>query len=712
VSAALASVLVLFLAPAPARSTASESDTFERGLASVPQLSIGILSATQGAYTPAQLVLDMTQGARVSPSAYPSASPPALTLEPSTPAEAGPSGRLHARRMRDGAPGAPGVGHVQPWSAVLRRAEGAPQLLEPGLLAQQIPGGSAYVPCGGTAGADGALAADSSGRIAEEWPPKVACASAIRQAQARHELVVADLPSGRSGQAELRTLAATRPPGQLLVVVQRAASPRLPDNSTARQQGRELLWVAFAGVAGGEAGKRLAASAASTITSQTTNEPGMVAAIDLAPTILRHLGIAVPADMRGEPVRLDGRFDGSFLRGLKARLGVISGRRLPALGWLLIAWALLLGATRLAHARAMGAGAQPDSSRASSPAATPLSGLGPPESWALRVGGLGLLWSPVAALATAALEPSRAAELALLVAICFGLGALTDRLVAWPRAPLAPAIAAVVTIAVDALAHTQLLMRSLLGPDPQFGARFYGIGNELKSGLAVLVLCAVAAALHPAVRGRRAALSMALAGIVLAAIEGSARIGAGVGAVILVSAGTAVASVMLLPGALNRRRALLVLAAPVVGLAALAVLDVATAHGGGHFTGSILHARSAGDLRDVIVRRYGAAWDELRNRLMPLASALALGAGVLIVRGRQRLCSPLGGDPAWAAALCGGFAAGLVGALSEDSGPVLLVVAVGALGCVLAYVWGKPSGRDTSARRLTDSTAAVSVSKS
>ena len=34
---------------------------------------------------------------------------------------------------------------------------------------------------------------------------------------------------------------------------------------------------------------------------------------------------------------------------------------------------------------------------------------------------------------------------------------------------------------------------------------------------------------------------------------------------------------------------------------------------------------------------------------------------------------------------------GLIGALSEDSGPVLLVVAVGVLGCVLSYLWGRPA---------------------
>jgi len=32
----------------------------------------------------------------------------------------------------------------------------------------------------------------------------------------------------------------------------------------------------------------------------------------------------------------------------------------------------------------------------------------------------------------------------------------------------------------------------------------------------------------------------------------------------------------------------------------------------------------------------------------------------------------------------------VVGALVEDSGPVLLVVAVFALGCVLSYLWGRP----------------------
>ncbi len=464
--------------------------------------------------------------------------------------------------------------------------------------------------------------------------------------------MVADLPFGTTGYADLRALAATRPSGELLTVIQ--SSPDTP--------GHELLWSAFAGLGPG----------GQTLTSQTTNERGLIASIDIGPTILDHLGLPIPPDMRGKPVRLDGRLDGASLRGLMARLVVIDSRRIPALEWLLLAWALLF-ALALVPLRTGGGYAQARRVRT---------------GWAMRTGALAMMWSPVAVLVPAALEPSRDVEFALIVAICFALGALTDRLIPWPRAPIAPAVAAVLALTVDALAGTQLLMRSLLGPNPAFGARFYGIGNELKSGLAVLVFSAVAAALYPAARGRKSATAMACAGILLAIVEGSARIGAGVGGVILVSAGTAVATVMLLPGTFNRRRALIVMAAPVLGLAALAVIDLTTAHGSGHFTGSVLDARSPGDIRDIIVRRYGAAWDELKNHLMPLATALALVASWIAVRRRDRVLAPVHLDPAWLAALSGGLTAGVIGALSEDSGPELLVVAVFALGCVLSYLWG------------------------
>jgi hypothetical protein len=169
---------------------------------------------------------------------------------------------------------------------------------------------------------------------------------------------------------------------------------------------------------------------------------------------------------------------------------------------------------------------------------------------------------------------------------------------------------------------------------------------------------------------------------------------------------------MLLPGRLTRRRALIVLISPALGLVALAALDLAIAHGSGHFSGSVLHARSAGDIRDLIVRRYIAAWHELRNHAMPAATAFALLCAAVGIRRRDRLLAPVGGDRLWLAAFAGGLAAGFVGALSEDSGPVLLVVPVFVLGCLLAYLWGRPPlsiERDLAVRRARAGRRTLSV---
>jgi hypothetical protein len=603
----------------------------ERTLAAAG-LSVGILSATQGRYAPAQMLLDITQGARVASSAYPHSAPPSLTL-----------------RARGG------EGEMAGWSTARARAGRAPQLLSPGLLAQSLPGGAGYAGTSAEAGLDAVIAAGTAGRIgALSLGRPATLATRIAALRRRRRLIVADLPGGAPGSRLLSRLVASRPPGELLIALQRVPA----------EGHGELLWAGAAGLPGG-AGREL--------TSKTTQQLGLIASVDLAPTILEWVGAKVPDQMRGRALEASGTLHDGALRSLMARLRVVGGRRLSALGFLLLGWlALLLGAS--------------------------LAGAPATRARAIRVGAVGVLWAPVAVMITAAIEPSAGIEYALIAVLCLGLGAVSDLLLAWPRAMIAPAVAGPAAIVLDALAHTQLLMRSLLGPNPILGARFYGVGNELKSGLAVLVLAAVAGALHPARRDRRAVSAIVVAGLLLAAIEGSARIGAGVGGVILVCAGTAVAGVMLAPGALSRRRALLVLISPVAGLVALAAIDLATAHGSGHFTGSVLHARSAGDVRDILVRRYKAAWDELRNHAMPVASALSIGGAVVAVRARERLLAPVGGDPAWLAALAGGLTAGVVGALVEDSGPVLLLVASFALGCVLSYLWAAPPDSRHSSR--------------
>ena len=598
----------------------------ERQLAALPGFSLAIMSGAQGGYSTAQLLLDITQGSRVSSAAYGEAPAPLTLAAPGTTAP------------------------LAGWQKDARRARDAPAELYPGLLASRVPAGAAYAgPAGAHPGLDAAAAAGRDGRpAAVSLGPPASLATRVRALLARHRLVVADVPRGTPGRAELRALAATRDPGELLIVVQR---PLLAPAGG-------LLWVGAAGIGARSSGE---------LTSASTRQRGLVSDIDIAPTILAHLGLPRPSAMSGSVMHGEGSLHGGAMRATMARLGVIGARRLPALAWLLAAWALLVLACsrfgRSARGRAM------------------------------RAGALGVLWAPAASLVPAALAPSAPVEYAMIALGCPALGALSDRLLGWPRAPVAPALAAVTVLTADALAGSQLLMRSLLGPDPALGARFYGIGNVLKSGLAVLVLVAVAGALYPSARGRRPALAMALAGALLALLEGAARLGAGVGGVILVGFAFAVAAATLLPGATTRRRLLIVLLSPVAALAVLAVVDLATAGGGGHFTGSILHARSASDLREVLVRRYEAAWRELRNGGMPLASLAALAAAAAALRWRARLLSPVRGDPAWLAALHGSLAAGVVGSLVEDSGPVLLVVAVFTGACVCCYLWARPQAR-------------------
>jgi hypothetical protein len=614
----------------------------EQQLSGVEGLSLGLMSATQGAYFREQFLLDLSQGARVAASAYELPKPPRLMIRSGTGAVAGA-----ARQSSLTLPG---------WPSLVTRARAVPQLLRPGLLASSIPGGAGYVGIDGEDQRDLIAALDRHGRLAEySSGTRSTLLARIAGMRASKRLIVSDLPSGAEGIADLRALSRTRPAGELLLVVQRA---------TADGSGHELLWAGAAGLPGGGGHE---------LTSHTTEQRGLIASVDLAPSVLEHLGLPVPDDMRGERLETDGALDASGLRAFAARLRVVGGRRLPAFGFLLAAWALALLLASLAP------GGRRQAARRR----------------AMRVGALAVLWIPLGALLGAALEPSAAVEYVAITLSCFALAAITDVLLPWPRAPLLPAVVGVLALVVDAMARTQLLVRSLLGPNPILGARFYGFGNELKSGLAVAVLAAIAAALYPAVRSRHSASIAAVAGVVLAAVVGSARIGAGVGGVVLVAAGFAVATLVLAPGSFSRGRALVVLASPLVALVALALLDLATAHGSGHFTGSILHARSAGDLRDVIERRYGAAWIELKNHAMPFATALALLYAVLAVRWRARLLAPVDGDPAWFATLAGGLTAGVVGSFSEDSGPVLLVVAVFVLGCVAAYLWGgveRPGG--------------------
>ena len=592
-------------------------------LGSRARLALGLSSAAQGGYDQEQALLDITQGTRTSSAAYDPRVPAPLTFIPS---EGG---------------GATMLG----WSDVLARAASAPAEIHPATLGARVPGGVAYVGVLGKLHPEAAVAVDDSqGRIVSiSIGHSSQLRRRVREQLAGYRLVVVGLPSGVRGAGAVDGLIADRRPQDLLLITQTPPAARAP----------QLLPIAAVGL--GPPGS---------LTSASTHQDGLVAGIDVLPTIFRHLHIPIPTDVKGQPFRVRGSRDRSGLMALSSRLQVISGRRFPALEVLLSTWlgVLLVGGV-IADRRGV--------------------------QWAMRVGGLAFCWLLGVLLVTAALAPARTAELVLITVLSFGLGILTDALCRWPRAIFVPCAVTILAYTIDLARHSELIARSLLGPNPRFGSRFYGLGNELEASLCVLLLVAVAAVLHGRERSRSGAALFGVSGAMFAAVAGSGRLGADVGGVITIATGSSVAVLAMLPGGMTRRAIALAVAAPIVGLGSLAALDVVTG-GDGHFTRTILHADSVQALADVATRRYELAYHVLQRGLMPFATGIALLSASYAIRHRERVYANVLDQPAWQAALVGSLAAAVVGSLSNDSGPVLLLVGTFVLAAVSAYLRGEP----------------------
>jgi hypothetical protein len=275
----------------------------------------------------------------------------------------------------------------------------------------------------------------------------------------------------------------------------------------------------------------------------------------------------------------------------------------------------------------------------------------------------------------------------ILAAGSLALAAVTDRFVRWPRAPAVPAVAVLLAHAVDLAAGSPLIARSLAGPNPAFGARFFGIGNELEAILAATVLLGAGAALAGR-RGRAVPWGFALACGTAALIIGAGRLGADVGGVITLGAGAAAAVLASLPGGPTRRAVIVAILTPALAVGALVAVDLVTG-GDAHLTRSVLDADSPGDLVDIADRRAEIAWASLKRGTTPLSVALLAIALAYGVARRRQILAPLAGSPAFAAGMWGTLAATLVGALANDSAPTIFLIGATALVLAAAYVTGK-----------------------
>jgi hypothetical protein len=406
------------------------------------------------------------------------------------------------------------------------------------------------------------------------------------------------------------------------------------------------------------------------LTSDSTRLDGYVLSTDVAPTILERLGVDVPSQMSGQPIRSEGTVDAGAVVELGERLAVISERRGPVIGLSLFAWVVALG---LAIAATRGRAAR--------------SGV--------KLVGLAVVYLPLVLLAGAAIEPEQTVEMLLAMLGAPLLAAATLALLGGYRALAAASALTVLAYAVDVIAGSPLTSLALLGPNPGLGVRFYGIGNELEALLAVLIVAGTGAGLTgfaPRLPPRRCAAAFLGIGICAAFVFAAGRFGADVGAAIVFPVGAAVAAATI--AARRRRTVLLVIAAPFVVLGLSALIDLVSG-ANAHFTRSVLDAGGLNDLADVAQRRLQLSAHSFTRPIvfvfLPLIAALVAFA---ILR-RDSLRAWLDGRPAMRAGLIGAVATTVVGTLANDSGALLLEIGSAYLLVFLSFAWSEAKERKT-----------------
>jgi len=399
------------------------------------------------------------------------------------------------------------------------------------------------------------------------------------------------------------------------------------------------------------------------LTSDSTRTDGYVLSTDVAPTILGRLGIAAPSVMSGQAIRAEGSVDVGAIESLGDRMGVISERRGPVIGVSLAVWLVLLGLALLARGRVARV--------------------------AVRVVGLSVIYLPLVLLLGAALEPSKGVEQLLVMLGAPLLAALTLLALGGYRAIAVASGVVVLAYAIDVVAGSPLTSLSLLGPNPGLGVRFYGIGNELEALLGVLVVAGTGAGLAgfgAQLSPRRCAAAFLAIGLFFALVFAAGRFGADVGAAIVLPVGAAVAAAAI--AARSRRTALLVIAAPLLVLALIALADLVSG-ANAHLTRSVLDAGGLGDLADVAQRRLQLSAHSFTRPVVLIFLPVIVALAIFAVLRRDRFGVLLENFPAMRAGLLGALAATVIGTLANDSGALLLEIGAAYLLVFASFAWSE-----------------------
>lgn len=443
---------------------------------------------------------------------------------------------------------------------------------------------------------------------------------------------------------------------------------------------RDRLTVAImAGVASGEG---------AWLTSSSTKREGIITIVDIAPSVLRLIGIEQPAAMTGQPVRsvpAPGR--GRIARLVDLETGARFHSRwvgpffvtfvLTQVALYLIAWGLLWGRARRRGARPVaGTSAKRD---ARDEGARRRVG-------AIRALTLAFMAAPLSTLVLAALRAQRWPGLSPALVLVSASAVVAFGALKGPwrhRASGPPAFVCALTagaIALDLLTGGRLQMSSLIGYSPIVAGRFFGLGNLAFAVLgtsALLVASALAGAF-----GSRALTIVAGIGLVTVVVDGAPTLGADFGGLLSLVPAFGLLLVLVSGRKLSWRGVVALAAAGIGAALAAGLLDALRPAESqthiGRFVTRLLEGGPAA-IAQVIGRKASANWTLLTSSFLTLSIPIAVGfVAFVLMRPPGRLRMALETETGLKAGLLAAGLMNLLGFAVNDSG-----IAVPAMGLAI-----------------------------
>ena len=450
------------------------------------------------------------------------------------------------------------------------------------------------------------------------------------------------------------------------------------------------------------------------LSSASTGRAPFAQLIDVAPTVLRALGQQTPASMNGQPFTVAGErppLDEALTELDRANTrAVVHYRSTGATFWLLVVLDAAVVLTGLLVLGGWDRGRLPGRAGRRSRVRSWLRRRGrvPVAAPVLRLLALGAAALPIATYLANVVpwELSSSPRWALAGSVLGATLLVTAgaALGPWRRRRLGPAVVVLVitlgTLAADVLTGSHLELDGLLGYDAIVAGRFIGYGNlsfGLLSVSALLLTAAGAAALvrrGAEDRPRRWLLPVLGAGVVCVVLVGAPSLGRDFGGVLAAVPGFGVLGMLLAGIRVTVTRLAAVLAAAVVVVGSVAVLDWLRPAGErshlGRFVGQVLD----GEAWTVVSRKAGANVSILLGSPLAWMLPVALVAAGWLLRpggllrsrpGRAAAGLPIEDARVLRAGLTAVALSLTVGALVNDSGVALPATAATLL--VPLLVW-------------------------